>query len=85
MKKEYVKPIVMVEFFQLDAAIASTCSDDKKISLNHYMNSCTLEETMPGLGYFGNACTHDVQVEGDGNDLICYHGPTPASSVFMNS
>ena len=85
MKKEYVKPIVMVEFFQLDAAIASSCSEGGKITLNHYVNTCNLEDTLPGLGYFGNSCTHDIKVEGDGNDEICYHGPTPANAHFMQS
>ena len=84
MKKTYVKPYIAVETFQLDAAIAAACSPNKQ-PLNYSMDTCTLEEEMPGYNYFGNLCVHDVQVEGDGNDLICYHGPTPASEAFMNS
>lgn len=85
MKKEYVKPAIMVEFFQLDAAIASSCSANDKLALNYSIDTCTLVEEAPTLGYFGELCTHDVKEEGDGNDTICYHGPTPASSVAMNS
>lgn len=86
MKKSYVKPYIAVETFQLDAAIASSCTSQGKQPLNYSMDVCTLEEEMPGLGYFGNECTHDVQVEGDGNDLICYHGPIQtAGSMFMMS
>ncbi len=85
MKKTYVKPYVAVESFQLDAAIAAACSTENKIALHFGMNTCTAEEEAPGLNYFGNLCVHNVQVEGDGNDLICYHGPTPANTVAMNS
>ena len=90
MKKTYTKPYIAVESFQLDAAIAASCTSDGKHSLGYTMDSCNLEDNrgstdFVGLHYFGNACIHDVKVEGDGNDLICYHGPVPASSMFMNS
>ena len=85
MKKTYTKPYIAVESFQLDAAIAASCSSENKLALHYSMNTCTAAEEAPGLNYFGNLCIHDVQVEGDGNDLICYHGPTPATTVAMNS
>lgn len=85
MKKEYKKPYLLVESFQLDAAIAASCSPGK-IPLHYGLDSCTLEEEMFGFGYFGNLCIHDVKVEGDGNDTICYHGPKgEATALFMNS
>lgn len=85
MRKTYTKPYIVVESFQLDAAIAASCSSQDKIALNYSMDTCTAVEEAPGLNYFGNLCVHDVKVEGDGNDLICYHGPTPANAVAMNS
>ena len=85
MKREYKKPYLLVESFQLDAAIAASCSSEKKMPLNYGMDTCTLEEELPGLGYFGNLCIHDIKVDGDGNDYICYHGPIPADAMFMNS
>lgn len=85
MKKTYVKPCVAVETFQLNAAVAAACSQENKLPLNYSMDTCTLQEEAPGLNYFGNICIHDIKVEGDGNDLICYHGPTPATAVAMNS
>ena len=85
MKKKYVKPYVVVESFQLNAAVASACSTDGKMPLHYAMDTCTAEEEAPGLNYFGDMCIHDVKVEGDGNDTICYHGPTPAESVAFNS
>lgn len=91
MKKLYTKPYLAVESFQLDAAIASSCTGDDKQALGYSLNTCTLEDDKGtqefiGLNYFGNACVHNVQVEGDGNDQICYHGPTVnANTLFMNS
>lgn len=90
MKKTYTKPYIAVESFQLDAAIAAACSTDGKQTLGYTLDTCNLEDdrgstAFKGLNYFGNACIHDVKVEGDGNDMICYHGPVPASSMFMNS
>lgn len=86
MKKDYKKPYLLVESFQLDAAIAASCSSEKKMPLHYGLDTCTLEVDMPGFNYFGNLCIHDVQVEGDGNDLICYHGPKgEATAMFMNS
>ena len=90
MKKTYSKPYLAVESFQLDAAIASSCSANGKAPLGYSMDTCTLDDNrgvyQPEMGYFGNACRHDVNVEGDGNDTICYHGPIySASSMFMNS
>ena len=89
MKKTYVKPYIAVETFQLDAAIAAACSTDGLYVLGLTIDQCNLEDDkgdqMPGSGYFGDICVHDVKVEGDGNDLICYHGPVPANTMFMNS
>lgn len=88
MKKDYKKPYLLVESFQLDAAIAASCSPGK-IPLNYGLDSCTPLEELPGFSYIGNLCIHDVKVDGkvdgDGNDTICYHGPLPAAAMFMNS
>ena len=90
MKKNYSKPYLAVESFQLDAAIASSCSENGKVSLGHGMDTCTTFEEAPGLGYFGLACAngggHDVinNPGSDGNDGFCYHGPI-YQDMFMNS
>lgn len=86
MKKIYSKPYLAVESFQLDAAIATSCSSNKKLGLNYSMDICTAEEESPGLNYFGKACIHNVEDVGDDNDYICYHGPTVlATDIAMNS
>lgn len=74
MKKEYSKPFLVLESFQLDAAIAASCSDEG-IPLNHFIGSC-FENT--GDGYlFDNKCGVDLTAPGTGdvNDRMCYHGP----------
>ena len=85
MKKTYNKPFIMVELFQLDAALASSCS----VALHHGEHTCndTDKDGEAGTGYFGAACVHDVTVpDGDGNDTICYHGPiTDIATLYMNS
>ena len=83
MKKTYTKPYIAVEIFQLDAAIAASCSSQGKESLGHAVDTCDHDS-----GYFGNACDHDMTdfEGGDENDRICYHGPVPGiADVFMNS
>ena len=90
MKKTYSKPYIAVESFQLDAAIASSCSKNNKIPLNYGMNNCDLADEAPGLGYFGSACAanggYDVinPNTDDNNGNFCYHGPV-FSDMFMNS
>ena len=92
MKKEYSKPYLLVESFQLDAAIAASCSASGAEAINYSLNTCTAMEEAPGLGYFGQACAanggDDVAtlVGSDGNDGFCYHGPiADLATMFMNS
>lgn len=85
MKKIYTKPYIAVESFQLDAAIAASCTSDGKTALNYNLSDCN-DYADAVSGYFGGVCVHNVEVEGDGNDYICYHGPMiKAVDVFMNS
>ena len=91
MKKEYSKPYMVVESFQLNAAIAASCSSEEKTPLNFYQNNCTLEEEAPGLVYFGAACAgNGVDVTNpdfvDDNGTLCYHGPIHSpNDLFMCS
>ena len=85
MKKTYTKPYIAVESFQLDAAIAGSCTSEGKTALNYTIATCK-DYPDAASGYFGDSCTHNVVQEGDGNDLICYHGPSvKAYEAFMNS
>ena len=94
MKKTYTKPYIAVESFQLDAAIAASCSPTKG-SLGYSVNTCTLSDEKgtyaPTLHVLGLACGSvgevDIVTSGsDENDLYCYHGPTiNVTELFMNS
>ena len=84
MKKEYAKPYIMVESFQLNAAIAASCSSQGATPIHYGVDTCTAQEEAPGLGYFGVQCDWDVnKVEFDENDTICYHGPKSDLSVMF--
>ena len=83
MKKSYVKPYIAVESFQLDAAIAASCSSQGYVPLGKGESNCFHES-----GVFGLGCEHDATggngVYGDNNDELCYHGPT-YGMTFMAS
>jgi hypothetical protein len=92
MKKTYVKPYVAMETFQLDAAIATSCSGDGLIALGYAQDTCAKYDLFETLTYFGDACGRrengtDVTDPGaDANDKLCYHGPIPGVfDMFMNS
>lgn len=86
MKKTYTKPYIAVETFQLDAAIANSCTSQGKQSLGYAIDDCDLDLELPGYKFIGTQCDYDVRVEGDGHDELCYHGPiVDANSLFMNS
>ena len=79
MKKEYKKPVIFIESFQLNAAIAGSCSDEtNEKPINHYATTCGY-----GIGnefnwqfFSEDTCDVDLVGEsGDGNDTPCYHGP----------
>lgn len=40
MKKEYRKPYLAVESFQLDAAVASGCPENSPVQLNSTLDAC---------------------------------------------
>lgn len=75
MKKVYTKPILAVESFQLDVAVAS-CSGDGAISLSYGEKSCNFDAG--SMIYFtdGNSagCNFDAVNPNEFGDAICYHG-----------
>lgn len=82
MKRVYSKPVLAVESFQLDAAIAASCSSQGYQPLNHY-DYATCKDHTDG-GYFFNADHCDVDLtpdDGDGSDTICYHGPRATGGI----
>lgn len=70
MKKKYIKPMIVEESFQLDAAIAGDCHGTNQVPLNHYADSC-----VHGPYFAMDVCRFPVPIEDMENDTICYHGP----------
>ena len=90
MKKAYTKPLIAMESFQLNAAIAGACKEKDAVEvLNHYQSSCTLLEEN-GEAFFGSACASegvDVTVPGWTDEGgFCYHGPiADLSAIYLES
>lgn len=85
MKKEYVKPFLAIESFQLDAAIAGSCGDAGKMILGQAIDHCTLGDDGngdPDYGgdiYFGAACDADITV-----DDICYQAMAYSGAYLVS-
>lgn len=75
MKKVYTKPVLAVESFQLDVAVAS-CSGENAVVLNYSEKSCNF--AAGSMIYFteGNSagCNFDAVNPNEFGDAICYHG-----------
>lgn len=79
MKKAYIKPYLAVESFQLDAAIAASCSSQNYIPINYGENNCGYGGSIEDKKFqFFNWDNCDIDLTGDsvdGNNTECYHGP----------
>lgn len=86
MKKEYIKPYLAVESFQLNAAIAGACTG--KITLNQSVDECTTHDgngmVNTSVFLFGAAC---IQIP-NGIDITqqdtCYQAMS-MSDQFLTS
>ena len=75
MKKTYTKPYLAVESFQLNAAVASSCSSQNRIAINADVDTCNFRNINPGITQFGLACTTNVMLTYGKYNTFCYHGP----------
>ena len=89
MKRTYTKPLIAMESFQLNAAIAAACSSSGYTKLGFYETSCSYP---PKSDQYFSQSTCQIDLTGDDNkygaggteyDTLCYHGPT--SEVFIYS
>lgn len=82
MKKNYSKPLIVIETFQLDAAVAANC----EIALGHAIGDCW-NNTNDKYVFNWDLCSVDLTpADDDGNDTICYHGPSLTGNVvYINS
>lgn len=79
MKKQYVKPAMFSEAFDICDSIAAGCG----IAVGSTRETCSYSDpTLPGFYLFivgGGACT---TTPGDDNNQVCYHVYTPETALF---
>lgn len=78
MKKQYVKPAMFSEAFDICDSIAAGCG----IAVGSTEGNCDYPVPgVPGVSLFivGGACTMTPPGDGDG---VCYHIPTAETKLF---
>ncbi len=81
MKKQYQKPYIGLESFQLNAAIADACSTNNYRPINHGPSSCSFAN-----GQFFSYQNCQMDLTGPvivGIDTVCYHGPLLSGGVIF--
>lgn len=76
MKKQYVKPELYFESFELSTSIA-TCD----VISNHIDNACPVTDKELGVTYFADGCSY---TPGPKDKKVCYQPPAPGSVVFSS-
>ncbi len=81
MRRKYEKPYLGLESFQLNAAIALSCSSGGFRPINYGEESCTYDH---GQFYNFFNCQVDLtDATHDNNDSICYHGPMLSGGIVF--
>ena len=77
MKKQYVKPELYFEDFELSTTVATGCS----IIVDHAVTDCTID--IPGIGkiFITDSC---MRREVADNDKICYNVPFDSNKLFSS-
>lgn len=81
MKKQYESPYLGVESFQLDAAIATVCSESGAVSINHYEDTCSFPKNSGQYFSYTNCQIDVTDASLDGNNTHCYHGPLLSGGI----
>lgn len=85
MKKEYSKPEIMFEDFELSTSIAGNC---ERIVGNPSKGTCGVPGSVEGLDIFSTTVSgcvlYDEDIDGDDDmyDGFCYHVPTERYTLF---
>ncbi len=80
MKKQYVKPAMFSEAFDICDSIAAGCG----IAVGPTRDTCSYSDpTVPDIKFFiaGGACNM-TPGPGDDNNQVCYHVYTPETALF---
>ena len=79
MKKQYVKPELYFESFELSTSIA-TCD----VISNHIDNACPVTDKELGVTCFAENQTGCYRTPGPNDKKVCYQPPAPGSVVFSS-
>lgn len=86
MRREYRKPYLLMESFQLDAAIATSCSDSNKQTMGHSLDTCDfLDETSNLVTQFGQDCRDTIPEISQDYNSYCYHEYLNPYDFFLAS
>ena len=86
MKKIYTKPYIAVESFQLNAAIAASCSSQGLQAINYEMDKCNLQKEIPNEIYIGAGCnTNILNSDVSTDDGLCYQALEGFTDSFFVS
>lgn len=77
MKKEYKKPELLFDSFELSECIAKGCS----IKTNHTTETCG---NVPGIGTLWSSDSCTFKVGDDNSDNFCYNVPTEGNKLFTS-
>ena len=80
MKKEYIRPQIVFDCFELTDSIAAGCSF---LSQNQAPYSCPVLDPELGFTLFTDPLICQSTPPG-GNDSICYNVPTADYSVYIS-
>lgn len=70
-----------MENYQLNAALASSCSSQGYTPIRQYESNCSYDH---GQFYNFFNCQVDLTSDAnDGNDAICYHGPVATNGMIF--
>ncbi len=80
MKKEYKKPELLFESFELSMSIAAGCSSNYRVGLSE--NACGVDVVGVGTAFVSKpTCNYFPQ---DGESGWCYHIPTADTRHFSS-
>lgn len=93
MKKEYSKPIAVIQNMTVNSFVAGACMDAGAFVINFNEDSCTFIDDESGMMFFSAQCDTD---DGFGVNIVnpnpespyaqlCYHRPLDSAFSFFNS
>lgn len=78
MKKEYKKPELLFDSFELSVSIATGCVGTP---VGPTENTCGIDFGGAGVLFLNGMTVCTTKIE-DGDEGYCYHAPSPGNSLF---